>query len=54
MSSKMTRSLLRGMRVDSKEELINRICQYFDEINGTPVIFKCKYNIDEMPGGIEI
>ena len=52
--SKMTRSLLRGMRVDSKEELINRICQYFDEINGTPVIFKWKYKMDKMPGGIEI
>ena len=52
--SKMTRSLLREIRVDSKEELINRICQYFGEINGTPVIFKWKYKIDEMTGGIEI
>lgn len=51
--SKMTRSLLRGIRVASKEELIARISQYFDEINETPVIFKWKYKMDEMPGKIE-
>ena len=50
--SKMTRSLLRGMRVSSKEELIDRISQYFDDINETPVIFKWKYKMDDMPGGI--
>jgi transposase len=51
--SKMTRSLLRGMRVSSKEELIDRISQYFDDINKSPVIFKWKYKVDEMPGGID-
>lgn len=51
--SKMTRSFLRGIRVISKEELIERICQYFDELNEMPVIFKWKYKMDEMPGGIE-
>jgi transposase len=51
--SKMTRSLLRGIRVSSKEELIHRISQYFDDINETPVIFKWKYKMDEMPGGID-
>ena len=51
--SKMTRSLLRGMRVSSKEELIDRISQYFDDINKSPVIFKWKYKMDEMPGGID-
>ncbi len=38
--SKMTRSLLRGMRVSSKEELGDRISQYFDDINKSPVIFR--------------
>ena len=52
--SKMTRSLLRGMRVSSKEELYERINQYFDEINKMPVVFKWKYKMDEMPGGIEV
>ena len=51
--SKMTRSLLRGMRVSSKEELIDRISQYFDDINKSPVIFKWKYKMDDMPGGID-
>ncbi len=51
--SKMTRSMLRGIRVSSKNELIERICQYLDEINEMPVIFKWKYKMDEMPGGIE-
>ena len=52
--SKMTRSLLRGMRVSSKEELIDRISQYFDDINKSPVIFKWKYKVDEMSGGIDV
>lgn len=51
--SKMTRSMLRGIRVSSKKELIERICQSLDEINEMPVIFKWKYRMDEMPGGIE-
>lgn len=51
--SKMTRSMLRRIRVSSKSELIGRICQYLDEINEMPVIFKWKYKMDEMPGGIE-
>ncbi|RZB29194.1 MAG: hypothetical protein AEth_00808 [Candidatus Argoarchaeum ethanivorans] len=52
--SKMTRSLLRGMRVSSKEKLIDRISQYFDDINETPVIFKWKYKMDDMPGRIVV
>lgn len=52
--SKMTRSLLRGMRVSSKQELSDRISQYFDDINESPVIFKWKYKMDEMPSGIEL
>jgi transposase len=51
--SKMTRSMLRGIRVSGKNELIERICHYLDEINEMPVIFKWKYRMDEMPGRIE-
>ena len=39
---KMTRSLLRGIRVDSIKELGERIGQYIDQINEKPVIFKWK------------
>ena len=37
--SKMTRTMLRGIRVASKQELIDRIHQYFEEINAAPVVF---------------
>ena len=45
--SKMTRTMLRGIRVASKAELIGRIHQYFEEINATPVVFRWKYKMDE-------
>ena len=38
--SKMTKQMLHGIRVKSKQELIERIYQYFDEINKQPVISK--------------
>jgi transposase len=38
--SKMTRTMLRGIRVASKQELIDRIHQYFAEINAAPVVFR--------------
>jgi transposase len=46
--SKMTRSMLRGIRVASKQELIDRIHQYFEEINAAPIVFRWKYKMDEM------
>ena len=46
--SKMTKQMLRGILVDSKEELEARIYQYFDEINEEPVVFHWKYKLDEI------
>ena len=46
--SKITRQILKKMRVSSKEELANRIYQYFDEINEEPVVFRWKYKMDEI------
>jgi transposase len=40
--SKMTRTMLRGIRVASKQELIDRIHQYFVEVNSAPVVFRWK------------
>jgi transposase len=51
MFSKMARSMLRGIRVASKQELIDRIHQYFEQINADPVIFRWKYKMDEMSMG---
>jgi transposase len=46
--SKMARSLLRHIRVDSKAELIDRIYRGIDEFNKEPVIFRWRYKMDEM------
>jgi len=46
--SKMTRQLLRGIRVSSKEELVQRLLKYLDEVNETPVVFKWKYKLNEL------
>ena len=45
--SKMARSMLRGIRVASKQELIDRIHQYFEEVNADPVVFRWNYRMDE-------
>jgi transposase len=46
--SKITRQMLRGIRVSSKEELAERLYQYFDDINEEPVVFRWKYKMDEI------
>ena len=38
--SKMARSMLRGIRVASRQELIDRIHLYFEHLNADPVIFR--------------
>lgn len=52
--SKMTRQMLKGIRVKSKEELVKRIYQYFLEINEEPVVFHWKYNLDDLDVSEEI
>jgi transposase len=48
MFSKMARSMLREIRVQSKQELVQRIHLYFQEVNATPVVFRWKYKMDEV------
>lgn len=45
--SKVARSFLRHIRVESKEELIKRIYQGIDTMNEEPVVFKWKYKIED-------
>ena len=45
---KMAQTMLRGIRVSSKQELKDRIEKYLTEINETPVIFRWKYRMDEI------
>ena len=52
--SKMTRQMLRGIRVKSKEELTNRVYRYFAEINEEPIVFHWKYNLDDIDVSEEI
>lgn len=45
---KMAKSMLRGIRVESKEELKKRILKYLEEINLDPVIYRWKYKMDTI------
>ena len=46
--SKLTRQSLKGIRVKTKSELVERIYKYFEEINDTPVVYHWKYRLDEI------
>ncbi|MFH1185798.1 MAG: IS630 family transposase [Chloroflexota bacterium] len=43
---KMAKTLLRGIRVKSKDELKTRIEMYLREVNEDPVVFRWKYKLD--------
>ena len=45
---KMTRQMLKGIRVSSKQELIDRIYKYFDEVNEVPVVYHWKYKMENF------
>lgn len=46
--SKMTKQMLKGIRVKSKQELADRIYLYFDEVNREPVVYHWTYKLDEI------
>lgn len=46
--SKMTKQMLKGIRVKSKQELEDRIYKYFYEINEDPVVFHWTWNLDDI------
>jgi len=46
--SKMVRTMWRGIRLATKQELIDRIHQYLAEINADPVVFRWKYKMDSI------
>ena len=45
---KMTNSMLRGIRVPSKAELIRRLELYIAEVNLKPVVTKWNYMLDTI------
>lgn len=46
--SKMTRQMLKGIRVATKDELVTRIYKYFEEINEDPVVYKWGWHLDDI------
>lgn len=46
--SKIARSFLRHIRVDSKQELVERIYQGIEEVNKDPVVFRWRYKMEEI------
>lgn len=52
--SKMTRQMLKGIRVKTREELIQRIYQYFVEVNEEPVVYHWKYKLEEIDPSEEV
>jgi len=40
--------MLKGIRVKTKEELVERIYQYFVEVNAEPVVYHWKYKLEEI------
>lgn len=45
--SKLTKQCLKGIRVESKQELSDRIYQYMEQVNDVPVVYHWKYKMDE-------
>lgn len=46
--SKMTKQMLNGIQVSSKDELEDRIYKYFDEINEVPVPYHWSYSLNDI------
>lgn len=45
--SKLARTMLRNIRVKSKDELKNRILHHIESLNESPVVFRWKYKMDD-------
>lgn len=48
---KLARVCLRGIRVKSKAELVERIYRYIEEVNQEPVVYRWTYKMDEVSAG---
>ena len=46
--SKLARTLLRGIRADSPEEMKDQIVRHVEELNREPVVFRWTYRLDEL------
>jgi transposase len=46
--AKMTKTFLRGIRVNSKDELKQRILKWIEELNESPVVFRWKWRLNTI------
>ncbi|MCK4824449.1 IS630 family transposase [bacterium] len=46
--AKMAKTFLRSIRVDTKDELKQRILKWIEEINESPIVFRWKYGLDSI------
>ena len=42
------KQMLKGIRVNTKQELEDRIYKYFDEVNADPIVYHWTYKLDEI------
>ena len=40
--------MLKGIRVKTKDELVQSIYKYFDEVNEEPAVYHWKYELEEI------
>ena len=45
---KMAKTMLRGIRASSYDELADRIYKYIDRVNEEPVVYRWTYKMDEI------
>lgn len=46
--------MLKGIRVKTKDKLVQRIYRYFDEVNKQPVVYHWKYKLEEINSSEEV
>lgn len=46
--SKLAKQSLRGLRVKSKEDLVNRINNWIKQVNDEPVVYRWKWKLDDI------
>ena len=46
--AKLAKTVLRGMRVRSKQELMERLLRYLQELNEDPVVFRWRYRVEDV------
>ena len=46
--SRMTRQMLRGIRVSSKDELKERILRYLEEVSAEPVVYRWRWDLSDI------